>query len=74
MTIQIEEVFMSGSSNPSISQQNEGDETEPYWGASAAPSLGAPAPDSDDEADAADDANEFATPDADIKGDADQVT
>jgi hypothetical protein len=38
---------MSDSSNPSVAQQNEGRETEPYGGDSSASSLGAPAPDAE---------------------------
>ena len=39
---------MSDSSNPSVRQQNEGNETEPYGGGSSASSLGAPAPEPDE--------------------------
>lgn len=62
---------MSDSSNPSIGQQNEGNETEPRGGASSASSLGAPAPDPETEKPDLDDPG---TPDPDIKGDPDQVS
>lgn len=67
---------MSDSSNPSVGQQNEGNQTEPYIGGSSASSLGAPAPDAELETDGSesDDSDESATPDPDIKGDPDQVT
>jgi len=42
-----EEAIVSDSSNPSVRQQNEGNESEPYGGGSSASSLGAPTPDED---------------------------
>ncbi|HEY4224853.1 MAG TPA: hypothetical protein VGM70_03480 [Pseudolysinimonas sp.] len=59
---------MSDSSNPSVRQQNEGDETEPYGGGSSAGSLGAPEPEPETET------PDPATPDPDINGDPEQVT
>ena len=66
---------MSDSSNPSVGQQNEGNESEPYWGGSSASSLGAPAPESEpEESETPDESDGSTTPDPDIKGDSDQVT
>ena len=66
---------MSGSSNPSISQQNEGNQTEPYSGGSSASSLGAPAPDPDEQNPQGNDGSDPAgSPNEDVKGDPEQVT
>ena len=65
-----EEAIMSDSSNPSVRQQNEGNETEPHGGASAASSLGAPAPVPDED----DDDSGTGGTDPDVHHDPDQVT
>jgi hypothetical protein len=64
------------SSNPPVSNQNDGNETEPYGGGSSAPSLGAPepVPDSPGVRDEPHVPDEAQTPDSDVNGDPEQVS
>lgn len=62
---------MSDSSNPMVNRVDDETEPTPYYAGSSASSLGAPAPDPDEETDVPDEAE---TPNTDINGDPEQVS